>query len=109
MDGARQMRQGKGPRAPIRLRAEVLVVHDPELHRRQVEAISNLLLSLASGLGVSHRPSACPHQTDPEIEAAICELRREHPGWGPRRIEHVHAKTLRVMRCLPRSRSHRRG
>ena len=36
----------------------------------------------------SHRPSSCPHQTDPEIEAAICELRREHPGWGPRRIEH---------------------
>jgi transposase InsO family protein len=36
----------------------------------------------------SHRPSSCPHQTVPEIEARICELRREHPGWGPRRIEH---------------------
>ena len=36
----------------------------------------------------SHRPSTCPHQTVPEIEARICELRREHPGWGPRRIEH---------------------
>ena len=34
----------------------------------------------------SHRPSSCPHQTDAETEAAICELRREHPGWGPRRI-----------------------
>src|SRR2546428_12208012 len=36
----------------------------------------------------SHRPSSCPHQTPAEVEAAICELRREHPGWGPRRIEH---------------------
>ena len=36
----------------------------------------------------SHRPASCPHQTPAEIEALICELRREHPGWGPRRIEH---------------------
>jgi transposase InsO family protein len=36
----------------------------------------------------SHRPASCPHQTPGEIEALICELRREHPGWGPRRIEH---------------------
>lgn len=36
----------------------------------------------------SHRPASCPHQTAPETEAQICGLRREHPGWGPRRIEH---------------------
>ena len=36
----------------------------------------------------SHRPSTCPHQTGALIEARICEMRREHPGWGPRRIEH---------------------
>lgn len=36
----------------------------------------------------SHRPVSCPHQTPPEIEAEICEVRRLHPGWGPRRIEH---------------------
>jgi transposase InsO family protein len=36
----------------------------------------------------SHRPKGCPHQIAPELEAQICELRREHPGWGPRRIEH---------------------
>jgi transposase InsO family protein len=35
----------------------------------------------------SHRPSACPHQIAAEVEALICELRREHPGWGPRRLE----------------------
>lgn len=26
----------------------------------------------------SRRPNRCPHQTDPEVEALICELRREH-------------------------------
>ena len=36
----------------------------------------------------SHRPASCPHQIDAETEAMICELRREHPGWGPRRIEY---------------------
>lgn len=37
----------------------------------------------------SHRPkTSCSHQIAPELEAMICELRREHPGWGPRRIEH---------------------
>jgi transposase InsO family protein len=36
----------------------------------------------------SHRPGGCPHQTPADLEALICELRREHPGWGPRRIEH---------------------
>jgi transposase InsO family protein len=36
----------------------------------------------------SHKPASCPHQTSAEIEAEICELRRLHPGWGPRRIEH---------------------
>jgi transposase InsO family protein len=36
----------------------------------------------------SHRPASCPHQIDPETEALICELRREHPGWGPRRIDY---------------------
>ena len=36
----------------------------------------------------SHRPQKCPHQIRPETEALVCEMRREHPGWGPRRIEH---------------------
>jgi transposase InsO family protein len=46
----------------------------------------------AGGLGSladrSHRPKECPHQIAPELEAEICEIRRQHPGWGPRRIEH---------------------
>lgn len=36
----------------------------------------------------SHRPASCAHQISPELEAMICELRRKHPGWGPRRILH---------------------
>ncbi|GGM69416.1 helix-turn-helix domain-containing protein [Dactylosporangium sucinum] len=35
----------------------------------------------------SHRPPAHPAQTSPEVDAAICELRRQHPRWGQRRIE----------------------
>jgi transposase len=36
----------------------------------------------------SKRPESCPHQLSVELEAAICELRREHPRWGPRRLQH---------------------
>jgi transposase InsO family protein len=36
----------------------------------------------------SHRPVSCSHQIVPELEALICEIRRQHPGWGPRRILH---------------------
>ena len=58
----------------------------------------------------SHRPSSCPHQTSPELEAEICELRRQHPGWGPRRIEHQLARLgvdpvpsrSAIYRCLKR-------
>jgi transposase InsO family protein len=47
-----------------------------------------LAQGLASLADHSHRPTSCPHQIDPEIEALICEIRRQHPGWGPRRIGH---------------------
>jgi transposase InsO family protein len=44
----------------------------------------------ARGLGGlvdrSSRPWSCPHQMDPVVEARIVEMRREHPGWGPRTI-----------------------
>jgi transposase InsO family protein len=35
----------------------------------------------------SSRPRTSPAQTPPEVEAAICELRRTRPRWGARRIE----------------------
>ena len=34
----------------------------------------------------SHRPGSCPHQMDAVVEVAVLEMRRLHPGWGPRRI-----------------------
>jgi transposase InsO family protein len=40
----------------------------------------------------SHRPHHHPAQIGPEIEAAICELRRNHPRWGPRRLGHELAR-----------------
>ncbi|MFG2795071.1 IS481 family transposase [Streptomyces sp. NPDC048419] len=36
----------------------------------------------------SHRPVSCPHRIAGEVEAMVCELRRRHPGWGPRRLVH---------------------
>jgi transposase InsO family protein len=36
----------------------------------------------------SHRPRSCPHQALVEVETAVCELRRQHPGWGPLRLQH---------------------
>jgi transposase InsO family protein len=43
---------------------------------------------LAGLVDQSSKPLSCPHQMDPVVEARIVELRREHPGWGPRTIEH---------------------
>jgi transposase InsO family protein len=37
----------------------------------------------------SRRPASCPHQASAEVETAVCELRRKHPRWGPRRIAHA--------------------
>jgi transposase InsO family protein len=38
------------------------------------------------------RPDTCPHQVSAEIEAVVCEMRREHPRWGPLRLVHELAK-----------------
>jgi transposase InsO family protein len=34
----------------------------------------------------SHRPVSCPHQMPADVEAALLELRRSRPYWGPRRL-----------------------
>ncbi len=46
----------------------------------------------------SRRPDTCPHQVSAEIEAVVCEMRREHPKWGPLRIAHELGKAG-VARC----------
>ena len=34
----------------------------------------------------SHRPARCRHQMPAAVEAAVLELRRSRPSWGPRRL-----------------------
>ena len=64
------------------------------------------------GLGNrSSRPAHCPHQTPPEVEAVVLEMRRAHPYWGARRIAFELARKglqpspseSAVYRCLVRS------
>lgn len=59
----------------------------------------------------STKPDRCPHQVAPEVEARIVELRRSHPGWGPRTISSKLRRELEqppsrsaVYRCLVRHR-----
>lgn len=40
----------------------------------------------------SHRPHHHPWQVAAETEAMICEMRRNHARWGPRRLGHELAK-----------------
>src|SRR5581483_8557051 len=49
----------------------------------------------------SSKPSGCPHQMLPAMEAAIVELRELHPEWGPRRLRWHLAQQM----ALPPSRS----
>jgi transposase len=53
------------------------------------------------GLGAladrSRRPESCPHQVSAEIEAMVCELRRDHPRWGPLRLAHELAASETVV------------
>jgi len=64
------------------------------------------------GLGNrSCRPTHCPHQTPPEVEAMLLEMRRVHPYWGARRIAFELARKgvqpapseSAVYRCLVRA------
>src|SRR5207249_9372747 len=34
----------------------------------------------------SHRPHSCPHASAPDAVDALCELRRRHPTWGPKKL-----------------------
>jgi transposase InsO family protein len=34
----------------------------------------------------SHRPRTCPHASAPDAVDALCELRRRHPTWGPKKL-----------------------
>lgn len=47
----------------------------------------------------SRRPKSSPNRLPAEAEALVCELRRQHPRWGARRI--VHELGLRGVRPAP--------
>jgi transposase InsO family protein len=82
----------------------------------------------AGGLGglvdQPSKPVSCPHQMPVAVEAVIVEMRREHPGWGPRTIGTRLARQgvvpvpgrSSIYRCLvrhglidPKARRRRRG
>jgi transposase InsO family protein len=78
------------------------------LHRWLVRYATDGLAALANR---SSKPDRCPHQMAPEIEVRIVEMRRSHPGWGPRTIlnklrrelEHPPSRSA-IYRCLTRHR-----
>jgi transposase InsO family protein len=49
----------------------------------------------------SSRPRSSPNQAAPELEARVCELRRDHPRWGAQRIVHELMRGPRVPEPLP--------
>src|SRR5680860_1075761 len=70
------------------------------LHRWLVRYASEGLAALADR---SSKPDRCPHQMPPEIEARIVEMRRSHPGWGPRTILNKLRRGSRLRRHALRS------
>ena len=78
------------------------------LHRWLVRYATDGLAALADH---SSKPDRCPHQMTPEIEARVVEMRRAHPGWGPRTILNKLRRELdsppsrsAIYRCLIRHR-----
>ena len=76
------------------------------LHRWLVRYATEGLGALADK---SSKPDRCPHQMTPEIEARVVEMRRAHPGWGPRTILNKLRRELEsppsrsaIYRCLVR-------
>jgi transposase InsO family protein len=49
----------------------------------------------------SHRARSCPHRASAELEAVVCELRRDHPRWGALRILHELMRGPAVPEPLP--------
>jgi transposase InsO family protein len=58
-------------------------VHRATVHRWVARYLSGQLAGLADR---SHRPRSSPRQAAEVVEAAVAEMRREHPRWGSRRI-----------------------
>jgi transposase InsO family protein len=63
--------------------AAQLGVHRATVHRWVARYLSGQIGGLADR---SHRPRSSPRQAAEVVEAAVAEMRREHPRWGSRRI-----------------------
>jgi len=63
--------------------ASRLGVHRATVHRWVARYLSGQIAGLADR---SHRPRSSPRQAAEVVEAAVAEMRREHPRWGSRRI-----------------------
>jgi len=61
-------------------------LHRPERWVRRTLARYDPQLGLASLKDHSARPHTSPNQTPPDLERAICEMKRAHPDWGRRQI-----------------------
>jgi transposase InsO family protein len=89
--------------------AERFGVTRQSVHRWLRRYAARGLAGLVDG---SRVPGSCPHQMPPVVEARVVELRREHPGWGPRTIGHHLAREAvvplpgrsSIYRCLVRHR-----
>jgi transposase len=69
--------------------AERFGVSRQAVHRWKTRYQCGGLEALADG---SKRPKSSPWQVPAEVEALVCEMRRAHPRWGPRRIRAELAK-----------------
>src|ERR1700758_295504 len=72
-----------GDGLPVSQAAEKTGVARQTLHRWLARYEAEGLDALADR---SHRPARCPHQMPADVEAAVVELRRSRPYWGPRRL-----------------------
>ena len=80
-------------RAVLEVRSEVPVTEVAARFGVSRQSVHTWVRRYAEGgLGAladrSRRPESSPHQVPPEVEAAVCEIRREHAKWGPVRIAH---------------------
>ena len=61
-------------------------LHRPDRWVRRTLARYDPQVGLESLRDRSSRPHRSPHQTSPQMEEAICEMKRAHPHWGRRQI-----------------------
>jgi len=74
---------------PVTEVASRFEVNRASVHRWIARYQSGGLSALADR---SHRPASCPHQMGADVEALVCDLRRQHPFWGPVRLVHELAR-----------------